>query len=149
MSFQFRFATLLQLRRRTRDEAGADLGKANEAILRIDEQTESLMAERSVMLEQAGKARIGSVSIDSILSQGRYDMQLQADMQSLRETRAKLAEELLRRQQRLIEAEADVKRFERLKEHEWKVYRAEQQKLEQAEADESAATRYMMERRKR
>jgi flagellar FliJ protein len=149
MSFQFRFATLLQLHRRARDEAGTEVGKANQAIGRINEQTESLIAERTAMLEQASKARIGAVSIDSIMSQGRYDMQLQADMHSLRETRAKLEQELLRRQQRLIEAEAEVKRFERLKENEWKLYRTEQQKREQAEADESAATRFLMEQRKR
>ena len=149
MSFQFRFATLLHLHRQARDEAGAEVGKANEAIGKIDEQTESLIAERSAMLDRATQARIGELSIDSIVSQGRYDIQLQADMRALRETRTKLEHELLRRQQILIQAEADVKRFERLKESEWKLYRNEQQKREQAEADESAATRFLMERRQR
>ena len=149
MSFQFRFATLLKIQRRARDEAGAEVGKANEAIGKIDEQTESLMAERPAMLERATQARIGEVSIDSIVSQGRYDIQLQADMRTLRETREKLEQERSRRQQRLVEAEAEVKRFERLKENEWNLYRNEQQKREQAESDESASTRFLMERRKR
>lgn len=149
MAFQFRFATLLHIHLRARDEAGAEVGKANDAIGKIDEQTESLLAERHAMLERATKARIGEVSIDSIVSQGRYDIQLQADLRTLRETRAKLDQELVRRQQALIDAQAEVKRFERLKESEWKRYRQEQQKREQAEADEAAATRFLMEQRKR
>ena len=40
MKFKFRFETLLDLRRRQRDEAGAAVGQANEAIGRIDQQRE-------------------------------------------------------------------------------------------------------------
>lgn len=118
MSFQFRFATLLQLHRLARDEAGANLGKANEAIRRIDEQIEGLLAERTEMLHQASKARIGTISIDSVLSHGRYEIQLQAEATSLRETRSQLMNEAARRQQLLVAAEAEVKRFERLEEKE-------------------------------
>lgn len=149
MSFEFRFSTLLRLHRRTRDAAGADVGKANEAIRRIDDQTESLLAERAEMLRQSSESRQGSISIDSVLSHGRYDLQLQADFQSLRETRSKLLQELERRQSALVAAEAEVKRFERLEENEMTAYRAEQLKREQAEADEASSTRYLMERRQR
>ena len=149
MSFQFRFATLLRLHRQARDEAGADVGKASEAIGRIDDQTESLIVERSEMLRQAGESRKGSISIDAVLSHGRYDVQLQADVKSLRETRSQLEQELQRRQQALVAAESEVKRFERLEENELAAYRAERLKREQAEADEASSTRYIMERRQR
>jgi len=149
MSYKFRFDTLLKIHRRTRDEAGADVGKANEAIQKIDEQTESLLDQRNMMLQQAGRSRIGSISSDSILSQGRYDAQLQSDIHSLGETRDQLEQELQRRQQALIAAEAEVKRFERLEENEIATYRTTQQRREQAESDEAAATRYLMEQRKR
>ena len=101
------------------------------------------------MLRRSSESRQGSISIDSILSHGRYDIQLQADVQSLHETRSKLELELERRQNALIAAEAEVKRFERLEEKEMSVFRADQLKREQAEADEASSVRYMMERRQR
>lgn len=149
MSFQFRFATLLRLHRQARDEARADVGKVNEAIGRIDVQTESLIVERSEILRQAGESRKGSISIDAVLSHGRYDLQLQADVKSLRETRAQLEQELERRQQALVTAETEVKRFQLLEDNELAAYRAERIKREQAEADEASSTRYIMERRQR
>ncbi len=149
MSFKFRFSTLLRVHRRARDEAGADVGKANEAIRRVDDQTETLMAERTDMLRRSSESRQGSISIDSVLLHGRYDIQLQADVQSLGETRSKLEQELERRQNVLLAAEAEVKRFERLEEKEMAAFRADELKREQAEADEASSVRYMMERRQR
>ena len=149
MAFDFRFATLLQRHRRARDEAGVEVGKANEAIRRIDQQYDDLLTERTTLLKQSGAARVGSISIDRVLSQGRYEVQLGAEMVSLRQTRAQLEQELGRRQQVLVAAEAEVRRFERLEENEQAVYRAEQQRREQAAADEASATRYLMERRRR
>ena len=149
MAFQFRLATLLKIHRQLRDDAGIEVGKANQAISRIDEQTETLMAQRSEMLRQASESRTGAISIDSVLSYGRYDIQLQAEVNSLRETRSQLEAELERRQQVLIAAEADVKRFEKLEQDELAAYRAEQMKREQAEIDEASSIRYQMERRQR
>ncbi len=60
-----------------------------------------------------------------------------------------MEQELKRRQNVLVAAEAEVKRFERLEENEMSAFRAEQLKREQAEADEASSNRYMMERRKR
>ncbi len=149
MSYQFRFATLLRLHRRTRDEAGADVGKANEAIRRIDEQTAALTDQRAAMLRQAELSRVGTVSVDTVLSQGRYDIQLQTEMRALRETRVQLEQELLRRQQALRAAQAEVKRFERLADHELAAHRTKSQQREQTESDEAAATRHLREQRNR
>lgn len=149
MTFHFRFATLLQLHRRTRDEAGVDVGKANEALRRIDNQYEQLLNERAILIQQAGASRVGSISIDRVLSHGRYEVQLQADMISLGQTRQQLEQELQRRRQVLIAAEAEVKRFERLEENERITYLAERLRKEQATADEASAVRYLMERRRR
>jgi flagellar FliJ protein len=148
MSFQFRFASILQLRRQQRDEAGAAVGQVNEAIRRVDDQSDAIGREKQSVRDGAGKDRVGNVSVDGLLARGRYDLQLQAEIQALSETRSKLIQELERRQQVLVTAEAEVKRYERLEEKERKAYHAEVFKHEQAEADDATARRYTIERRR-
>lgn len=148
MTFQFRFASILQLRRQQRDEAGAAVGQANEAIRRVDEQTDAIQRERQSFRRRDGEDRIGKVSVDALLARGRYDLQLQAEIQTLSETRSKLMQELQRRQQLLVNAQAEVKRYERLQENDRKAYHAQVLKHEQAEADDATARRYTIERRR-
>ena len=149
MSFQFRFASILQLRRRERDEAGAAVGQANAAIGRIDEQCEAIQLERQSILAGARERRVGNVSVDALLARGRYDLQLQAEIHSLGETRAELIKELERRQGVLVASEAEVKRFERLEENERAACHALQLRREQAEADDATARRYTIERQRK
>ncbi len=141
MSFQFRFDALLQLRRRQRDEAGADVGQAIEAIHRIDTQISEIRQSQESLRQQGTSARVGDLSVDRLLSTGRYDMQLQADVNALQETRRQLTEELDRRQQRLIEAESELKKFERLEENDRAAYDAQRRHQEQTESDEASARR--------
>ena len=147
MSFRFRFATILQLRRRERDEAGVAVGQANEAIERVDQQCESIQTERQSLRDGAKKERTGSVSVDALLTRGRYEMQLKAEIQSLNETRAQLMKELQRRQTALTTAEAEVKRFERLEEKERNAFHVLELRREQAEADDATARWYTIARR--
>lgn len=149
MSFQFRFATILQLRRRERDEAGAAVGQANAAIGRIDEQCRSIQEERQSLRDSANNQRLGSVSVDGLLTRGRYEIQLQAEIQSLGETRVELMKERDRRQAALIASEAEVKRFERLEEKERAACQALELRQEQAEADDATARRYTIERQRK
>ena len=142
MSFQFRFAVILQLRRQERDEAGAAVGQANEAIRRIDEQSETVRQQRQALREGTSDDRLGTVSVDSLLARGRYDLQLQADLQSLSDTRSELVQELDRRQAALSAAEAEAKRFERLEDKERTAANAEALRREQAVADDASASRY-------
>lgn len=146
MSFQFRFAALLELRRRERDEAGAAVGQADEAIRKIDAQRQTLQAEREMLRSEKSSGRRGTVEIDSLLVEGRYAMQLESQAQALQHTREQLVEELARRQQRLNETEAEVKRFERLEEKDREAHQAELRRREQNEADDATARRYAIQR---
>jgi flagellar FliJ protein len=148
MSFQYRFAVILQLRRRERDTAGAAVGQANEAIRRIDEQTEAIERQRQNLRQETGQERVGNISVDALLVRGRYDLQLQAEMQSLQHTRSELVQELQRRQIALIAAEAEVKRFERLEQKDRTAYHAQAFRREQAEADDATARRYTLKRQR-
>jgi flagellar FliJ protein len=144
MTFQFRFAVILQLRRQERDEAGAAVGQANEAIRRVDEQTVAIRDQRKALRDETSHDRQGNVSVDALLARGRYDLQLQTEIQSLNDTSLELVQELGRRQQAFIAAEAEAKRFERLEEKERTAAAAEGLRREQAEADEDSARRYTL-----
>ena len=144
MNFRFRFETLLDLRRRQRDEAGAAVGKANEAIGRVDHEREDLNRQRVELRQQSSTARSGRVSVDRLLSAGRYDMQLESEDRALLQTRGELIQELVRRQQKLMNAEAELKRFEKLRQHDQERHEAELRRREQAEADDASGRRYAL-----
>lgn len=148
MNFKYRFATILQLRRRQRDEVGAAVGQAHEAIRRVDEQSQTIQRERLAIRESSKQQRLGAVSVDGLLVQGRYDMQLQAQLQTLEKTRGDLIQELQRRQQALVAAEAEVRRFEKLEEKDRQSFRDAQLRREQAEADDATSCRYIIDRQR-
>lgn len=148
MSFKFRFDSILQLRRRERDEVGASVGKVNEAIARVDEQIQQVEKEREELNQGTAQRLLGSVSVDGLLASGRYDFQLQVDLQSLFDTRKQLVEEQDRRMQALVVAEGEVKRFERMLENEREAHYAEQLRREQLEADDATSRRYTMTRQR-
>ena len=148
MNFQYRFETILQLRRRQRDEAGVAVGQAHEAIRRVDVQSEAIQRERMMFRENAQQQRLGAVSVDGLLVQGRYDLQLQAQLQALGKTRGDLVQELQRRQRALVAAEAEVKRFEKLEEKDRIAFHSAMLPRQQAEADDATSSRYIIERQR-
>ncbi len=142
MPFKFRFEVLLDLRRRERDEAGAAVGQANQAIAKIDQQRQEIADQRAALRQQSGEALVGNVSVDALLSSGRYDVQLQGDVDSILQTRRQLVIELERRQQALMLAEAEVKKYEKLEEGERREYNANQLRIAQREADDATSRKY-------
>ena len=148
MAFQFRFAAILELRRRERDEAGASVGQVNAAIERINQQIEMKQVERTGLRSDSQVERLGQVSVDSLLARGRYDLQLQTEILSLNETLGELAQELERRQTLLQGAEAEMKRFEKLRERAEADYHEAFKKREQAEAEEATTRRVIIQRQR-
>ncbi|QDT02744.1 Flagellar FliJ protein [Rubripirellula lacrimiformis] len=138
----------MDLRRRQRDEAGAAVGKANQAIAKIDQQSDEVRRLQQEIRDQTASGRVGEVAVERLLSTGRYEMQLQADLVQLQETRNELVRERDRRQAALVEAEAEVKRFERLESNERDFYQSEMRRHEQADADERSNQAYILARRK-
>ncbi|MAI32322.1 MAG: flagellar export protein FliJ [Planctomycetaceae bacterium TMED240] len=144
----FRFKSLLDLRRQQRDEAGAALGQANEAIAKVNTQIDEIKRERIALRDTRDVNRQGNVSVDALLAHGRYDLQLQADMGSLEATMEELTAEMERRRVKLVEAEAELKRFEKLKEYDEAEFRALESKREHAESDEVSTRRYILQRQR-
>ncbi len=148
MAAEFRFKALLDLRRQQRDEAGAALGQANEAIAKVNTQIDDINRERVALRDTDDVNRQGNVSVDALLAHGRYDLQLQADIGSLQSTVAELTAETDRRRTKLVEAEAELKRFEKLKANDEAEFRALESKREHAEADEVSNRRYTLQRQR-
>ncbi len=148
MPADFRFKSLLDLRRQQRDEAGAALGQANEAIAKVNTQIDEIKRERIALRDTRDVNRQGNVSVDALLAHGRYDLQLQADMGSLEATMEELTAEMERRRVKLVEAEAELKRFEKLKEYDEAEFRALESKREHAESDEVSTRRYILQRQR-
>ncbi len=147
MSRNFRFASLLQWRERQRDEAGAEVGQAIEAINRIDQQRHAILQQQQEIKQQASKSLVGELSMDRLLSGGRYTMQLEMDLRSLAHTRDQLVQALTVRQEKLMLAESEVKRFEKLKELDHAAAQKEELRREQLSLDEAVSNRYLLKAR--
>lgn len=154
MSFQFRFDSILRLRCRERDDAGVEVGNANEAIRRVQEQINEIQQQRDeIRIESSGLLASGTNSagnatfaVDRILQRGRFDLQLQAEMVALEQTVVSLKQERDRRLDLLVLAEAEVKRIERLRETQQAEYYQDELKREQAEADDMTTARMVIAR---
>ena len=148
MPFEFRFAALLELRRQERDEVGAAVGQANAAIDKVNEHVDEKQHERMLLRDGSNVSRRGDVSVDALLSLGRYDLQLQADIEALNLTLGELITELERRRGKLVDAVAELKSFQKLRDNAELEFRALETKREHAEADEVTTRRYTIQRQR-
>jgi len=148
LPFEFRFAALLELRRQERDVVGAAVGQANAAIEKVNEYVDEKQHERMLLRDGSNVSRRGDVSVDALLSLGRYDLQLQADIEALNLTLGELITELERRRGKLVDAEAELKRFQKLRDNAELEFRALETKREHAEADEVTTRRYTIQRQR-
>ena len=148
MPFDFRFTALLELRRQERDEVGIAVGQANASIKKVNVQIDEKELEWTSLRDGSEANRRGNLSVDALLSLGRYDLQLQADIQTLKSTLSELITEMERRRGKLVEAEAELKRYEKLRERAELEFRALESKRELAEADEVTTRRYIIQRQR-
>ena len=137
--FKFRFETILRLRENERDVARASLGEAYEALRQIEFRRAEIAAERQALDTQSLSRRVGSLSIDRLLSDGRYERQLAMDDSQAKAAAEKIEAELVRRQSVLAMANASVRQMELLREKELAAWTQAQAKAEQANLDEVAA----------
>ncbi len=142
--FQFRFASLLQLLRQQREQAGREVGDAEQAIGILQQQVTDLKTERAGLQQVSQSLRQGSVlSVDRLLNQGRYDLQLAAQLEDLRGKTKQVEDERERRLAVLREADAEVRRLEKLQEQQWAQWQQAEQQRQQAALDDLAAGRYL------
>jgi len=144
--FKFRMATLLRLREETRDRRRAELAEAYHAddLLRQKiEETDATLAE--LLAECRKAAGPGVVDIDRLVAAGRYELTLRAQRKELDGQRERVAEEIERRRQTLVEANREVRVLEKLHGKQAERHREEEARREVKQLDEVAGRTKAME----
>lgn len=127
---------------------GQEVADADQAIQILRQQTMAIEAERAAVRESSGVQRSSpTISVDRLLNEGRYDLQLVAQLQDLAIKADQIAGERERRMVRLREANAEVRRLERLKERQLEEWKKNQLAAEQAVMDEIATARFLRQSR--
>lgn len=139
--FVFRFEAVLRLRENERDVCRAHVAEAQRALDIMDGQIETVDRSRGELRGELHGALVGRVSVEQLLSRGRYDLQLDAERRGLVVQRQQIVAELERRQQRLMMAEQECRKLERLREVAAERHQIEQLKRQQAALDEMATLR--------
>lgn len=139
--FRSRFAALERLYEQARNEAQKRLADARQALAILDQRIAENTQERQTLRGNLHPHLVGMVSVDRLLDQGRYDLQIDVNLRELTVQRGQIEEEIARRQQRLLLAEQEYRKFSKLVEIERTQYDAEVRRLEQAAMDELASIR--------
>ncbi len=139
--FKFRLESLIRLRENERDVARAAVAEAYSALQQINQRLESLAKERAELDRSSLIRRQGTISVDRLLSDGRYERQIAGDVAQIRTTGERIEAEILRRQAVLAAANAGVRQIELLREKELAKWHEAQAKITQANLDEVAARR--------
>lgn len=134
--FQFRFESLLSLRRMARDERAAALGQAMEARNRLQGWIDGLMAE----IDQIKRSRtgIGVLDADQILASASYEASLRSILAGYESDLAKVDEEVERRREALTVADQAVRVLEKLRERKQEQHQQALLELEAKVLDEVA-----------
>lgn len=139
--FTFRFEAVLRLRENERDACRARVVEAQRALDIMDQQIDTVDRSRGDLRSEVQGALVGRVSVEQLLSRGRYDLQLDAERRELVSQRGQIQAEVERRQQRLTMAEQECRKLERLREIATERHQTEQLKRQQAALDEMATLR--------
>ena len=141
--FRFRLQTLRRLREIHRDEQRARLATAYEAERILTAQREGVIAETAALADsQRQLMQQGALDVTLLLASQRYKQALEAQIRTLTEQAAKLAEEVERRRQTLVEADREVRVLDKLEERKRDLHREASQRAETKVLDEVASTRW-------
>lgn len=128
--------------------AGKEVADADQAIQILQQQATGIESQRVAAREASSLQRTSpTVSVDRLLNEGRYDLQLVAQLRDLAAQVDKIAGERERRLGKLREANAEVRRLERLKERQQAEWKKNQLAAEQAFLDETATARFLQQSR--
>lgn len=141
--FHFRLQTLRRLREIHRDEQRGRLATAYEAERILAGQRQSVAAEGVLLADsQRRMMQAGTLDVNQLLASQRYQLALEAQSRTLAEQASKLAEEVERRRQTLVEADREVRVLDKLEERQRQQHRETAQRAETKVLDEVAAIRW-------
>ena len=141
--FKFRLQTLRRLREIHRDEQRGRLATAYKAERILAEQQNAVVAETAALVDsQRQMMQQGSLDVTQLLIAQRYQLALEAQIRTLADQAARLAEEVERRRQSLVEADREVRVLDKLEERKRQQHREASQRAETKVLDEVATTRW-------
>jgi flagellar FliJ protein len=139
-------ATLLQLREAARDERRAELAEAYRADTLIGQQIHALDTELKRLLEECRRAvSPGKIDVDRLLAAQRHELVLRAQIQFIGHQRQRLAAEIARRRQALVEANREVRVLEKLRHKQLERHQTEENRRDVKRLDEVAQQRAVRE----
>lgn len=140
--YRFRLETVKKLRVAHRDQQLAALADGYRAEQILAERQEALAGE-AVELRDLQRSALASpyTNVNQLVDAQRYESMLQAQEKHLAEQSARLAVEVERRRLIAVEADRGVRVLEKLDERRRADHRRQQERLENKQLDEVAATR--------
>lgn len=114
MNQPFRLKSVLKIRRRERDQAGKEVADATAAIAVLDSKLSEIDSEQRSMESIRRQFSSGQVLLNQILDAERYQLVLAAQREHILRDRSLLAQELQRRQAKLVMRQQAVKALEKL-----------------------------------
>jgi flagellar export protein FliJ len=142
MTAAFRFDAILQLRRRQRDEAALALSKVHVAVDKLGDERREIASQRKSLSRAQEKMQRKIISAHELKTLVDYDLALQHAAASLLERDKKIQAELESVRGRLVVAQQEVARLEKLELISESRAKKSVQRRERNEADTVIAARF-------
>jgi flagellar export protein FliJ len=141
--YRFRLETLQKLRVAQRDQQRVALADAYRAEQILVDRRAALEGEMVELRDSQRAAMTGRyVDINQLVESQRYEMVLEAQQRQIAEQAGRLAVEVERRRQNLMEADRGVRVLDKLDERRRAEHRRQQDRWENKQLDEVASTRW-------
>ena len=141
--FRFRLQTLRRLREIHRDELRVRLAEAFQAERILADERTALAQERAELADQQRRmVTQGSLDVNRLLASQRYQLLLESQERTLAEQALKLAEEVERRCEAVVEADRQVRSLDKLRERKEQEHRVAAERTEAKRLDEIGMMRW-------
>jgi flagellar export protein FliJ len=141
--YRFRLQTLRRLREIARDELRVRLAEAYQAERILADERTAVDGERAQLGDmQRRLVADGALDVTRVLAAQRYQLVLEAQSRALAEQAVRLAEEVERRRQAVVEADREVRVLGKLRERGERQHRREADRAEAKRLDEIGSNRW-------
>ncbi len=141
--FRFRLQTLRRLREIHRDELRVRLAEGYQAERILADERAALAEERTGLAAlQRRLVEHGTLDVNRLLATQRYQLLLEAQDRTLAEQAARLAEEIERRRQAVVEADREVRSLDKLRERQQREHQLAAARADAKRLDEIGANRW-------
>lgn len=142
MGFQFRYESLLNLRRHRKEKAEIEHAKALGDLLQAEAMLRSLEKEHENVQGSFRNALFRETEAENIKNYGNYLQSLATRAESRRKTIEKLKAELEKKRKELLEKTKEYKVIETLRDKDFEKWQKRENELEQKRINELAVLRH-------